>query len=236
MSRFILIPTLLASLVACESVDSSSVLTDGMYADMTATADGSGSSVVVAVLKVGGATSNTYVTIEGDDLLQAAVGETTEDMEMHTLGEYRDYSSTFAVDAEDSLFTVAFIRTVDAGAPASTMSLPAAFDLSGPASEDVIPRDQDISFSWSPSGSSDNMSYRVTGECFFDAYVQVDGDPGTAVIPAGTLEPVDEENPAACEATLTLIRARPGSLDAGFGEGGTTNGRQVRSLTFRSDP
>lgn len=236
MSRFILVPTLLSALVACEAVDSSSVLTDGMYADMTATADGSGDTVVVAVLKVGGATSNTYVTIEGDDLLQASAGETVQDMEMHTLGEYRDYSSTFAVDAEDTLFNVAFLRTVDAGAPSSTMSLPAAFDLSGPAPEDVISRGEDFSISWSPSGSSDSMSYRVTGECFFDAYVQLDGDTGTATIPAGTLKPVDEDNPAACEATLTLIRARLGSLDAGFGEGGTTNGRQVRLLSFRSDP
>lgn len=236
MSRTLTLSAALLLLSACEAVDSSSVLTDGMYADLTAAADGSGQTLVKAVLRVGGATSNTYVNLEGDDRLTATAGETTLDLEVNALGDYRDYTATFDVEAEDSLFTVAFLRTVDEGAPASTMTLPAPFALAGPAAEDVISRQADITLTWEPAGTNDAMSWRVNGECFFDAYGQVQGDPGTVVIPAGSLESVNEDAPTACEATVTVWRSRAGALDPGFGEGGAVFGQQLRQLTFRSDP
>ena len=57
------LPLLLLGLVACESVDSTAVTTAGVYADITAMADGSGSTRTTAILKVGGATSNTYLDL-----------------------------------------------------------------------------------------------------------------------------------------------------------------------------
>jgi hypothetical protein len=64
----------LAPLVACEAVDSEDVLTSGMYADLAVTNTGSNTRAA-AILRVGGASSNTFVELTGDDSLTLRIGE-----------------------------------------------------------------------------------------------------------------------------------------------------------------
>ncbi|MCB9796949.1 MAG: hypothetical protein H6741_30060 [Alphaproteobacteria bacterium] len=223
-------------LVACESVSSSDVLTSGMYANLSVTADGSGTSRALAILRVGGATSNTYVDLTGDDTLTVTVNEESQEFSRQALGDYIEYIADLDVDAAGTEFTIGLNRTVDEGAPASTMTLPEPFALSGPQEGGTMSRTADLTFTWEPSGESDAMSWSLSGDCFFDEVGSLDGDPGTVVVPGGTLESTDEDSPAACDAKFTLTRARTGSLDAGYGEGGKAEGLQERVVEFRSDP
>ncbi len=227
----------LASLVACEAVDSTDVMTDGVYADISAEAEGDGSTRTSAILRVGGSTSNTFLELVESDSLTASTGEDSQTMIDQSIGDFHAYVAEFDVDAEDTEFVVAFDREVDESAPNTVMSLPAQFDLTGPEEAVTVSRSQEeITISWEPSGSDDEMLWSVTGDCFFDADGGVDGDPGTVTVEAGTLESTDEDEPATCEATLTITRSRVGSLDENYGEGGTAFGRQVRSVDILVSP
>lgn len=227
----------IASLVACESVDSTDVLTSGVYADIAATADGSGTTTASAVLRVGGGNSNTFLHIDGDDEVVASQGEDSTAMSEIEFGNYYSYVADFEIDAEDTEFLVGFNRTVDEGAPATSMTLPPLFELSGPEADiTVAASDEDITISWDPADSADDMSWSIDGDCIASEGGTVDGDPGIAVIEAGTLEWWDEDEPATCEATITVTRSRAGSLDEGYGEGGTAYGRQQRSVSLLVAP
>lgn len=239
MSR--MIPALaiaLAALVGCESVESTDVLTSGLYADLSATADGSGTTRTEAVLRVGGGTSNTYLALAGDDTLSAleTASGTKITLDEHNLGDIYHYWADFDVDAEDSEFVISFERTIDDGAPDSNMTLPAPFDITGPDADANHSRAADLTVGWEPSGSADPMAWEIVGECFHAASGTLSGDSGSVVVPAGSLQPFDGEDATSCEATLTVSRARAGNLDPGYGEGGKITGRQVRQIKFRSDP
>lgn len=226
----------LALLAGCESIESTDVLTSAIYADLSATSDGT-STHALAVLRTGGATSNTFVNLEGDDVLTVtAEGETQELLESY-VGDIYAYDADFDLSAQDTEFVFSLDRSVDAGAPDSRCSLPAPFEPTAPAAGEVYSRgQQDLTVSWTPSGEADEMRIVVKGDCLWQHVVAVDGDPGTAVIPAGTLDSLNEDDPQSCDATVTVQRLRFGTLDAAFAQGGTIYGVQAREVTIRSDP
>ena len=227
----------LATLVACESVESTDVMTSGVYADIEAVAEGDGSTRASAILRVGGADSNTFLELVADDSLTASTGEETQELIEQSIGDYFSYVADFDVDAEDTEFVVAFERTVDEGAPNTTLSLPALFDLTGPEEGVTLSRsEEDITITWESSGTEDEMLWSASGGCFFDASGGIEGDPGTFTIEAGTLESVDEDEPETCEATLVITRSRVGDLDPGYGEGGSVFGKQMRSVDILVSP
>ena len=61
-----------ALLVGCEAVSSQDIRTGAIYADVVVESEGAGSADVHAVLRLGGATSNTFVDLEGGDRLTVA--------------------------------------------------------------------------------------------------------------------------------------------------------------------
>jgi hypothetical protein len=228
---------LLLPLVACASVESKNTLTDGLFADLTATAGGTGTTRAQATLRVGGGTSTTYVELVQDDVLTVTSGEVTETLLVMSLGDYYTYGADLDGDAEDTPFSFAFTRSVDAGAPESTTSLPAPFTLTGPNADAVFARATDpLVVTWGDAGSADAMQVTVSGDCIFDHFVAVEGDPGTVTIEPGTLRPIDEETPQSCAAKVVVERRRDGTLDAGFGEGGVIYGAQSREVGIRLDP
>lgn len=228
---------LFAPLAACESVESKDTLTDGLFASLTAVAGGTGVTHASATLKVGGATSNTYVELVEDDVLTVTSGELTETLLAMNIGDYFTYGADLDVDAADTPFTFAFTRSVDAGAPESAVSLPSPFAITGPAANSVFSRAADpLVVTWGDANSPDAVQVQISGDCIFDHFVAVDGDPGTLTIEPGTLLPVDEENPQACAAKVVVERRRDGTLDAGFGEGGIVYAAQVREVGIRLDP
>jgi hypothetical protein len=223
----------------CEAVDSQDVLTSGVYADLDVTASGTGLSVVQAVLRVGGKYSNAYLSLSGDDTLTATVDGETRTLYEVSLGEYREYATDFQTDAADTAFQISFDRTVDPGAPDSQLSLPAPFELTGPADGSTFSRNSDdLLVEWSESGSSDSMRWEATGDCIDYASGNIDGDEGVQSLEAGTLESSwsdDEADEAgSCTVTLTLWRSRSGTVDNGFGEGGEARAHQVRTIEFTS--
>jgi hypothetical protein len=227
---------LLSLLAACESVDSSDTMTDGIYAAFTATSDGAVTQAQ-ATLRVGGATSNTYVELVDGDILTVTDGVNSETMLPSNIGDYYTYLASFDSIAEDTPFTFAFVRTIDAGAPESTASLPAPFALTAPEADSVFSRADDaITITWDPSASADDMSLTLTGDCIFTHSTTLTGDPGTYVIDAGSLDATDEDNPTSCDAKLTVERRRIGTLDPAFGEGGGIYAAQARTVEIRIDP
>ena len=225
---------LVLALVACEDVESDAVLTSGMYARLQVVADGGGTSQAIAVLKVGGATSNTYVELTGDDALFATTGEVEEEMVEEQLGDYHRYVASFDSAVDDAEYVVAFERTVDEGAPDSAMELPTAFEIDTPAG--TFSRAADITLTWTPSGTADNMDLYVDGDCILPYTRELEGDPGTLTIEAGTLLAVDDEAQASCDVTYTLDRWRAGTVDTAFGEGGDAAGHQQREVGVLTAP
>ncbi len=225
----------LSPLIACESVSSTDVLTNGMYANLEVSADGSGTSRANAVLRVGGGSSNVYVDLVEGDTLTVKQGEDTVELEKSSVGDFREYNAEFEVDEEGSAFDFAFTRDVDEGAPSSIVVLPAKFEITAPEVDATISRAEDLTFTWD-GGSDDAMRYNMDGDCVFSEGETLEGDEGTYTIPGGTIESVDENDPETCSIELVLSRVRAGDVDAGFGEGGSAEGVQVRRLKFVSAP
>ena len=123
----------LLPLVACESVESKDVGTDAMSAQIEVISADGASTRVNTTLRVGGLTSNTYVQLTGDDQLTADDGTGPIEMSYLSIGDYWTYIADFSVAAADTNFAVALVRSLDDGAPSSTATLPAPFDLTAPA-------------------------------------------------------------------------------------------------------
>lgn len=224
-------------LLACENVESEDVMTSGVYADISATADGTGSTLVKTSLRVGGGMSNTYLELMGDDKLTAFQDTTEKLMGVKKLLGAVWYEASFDVDAADTPFKVAFTRSVDDGAPESTMTLPAPFALTAPAANTEFSRaSADITVTWDASGTSDKMHLTADGECIQIWSKELDGDAGTAVIPHAEIVAHEQQEATTCEITLTLGRRRTGDLDANYGEGGTVLGIQQRTVKVKSAP
>ena len=230
------LPLLLLGLVACESVDSTAVTTAGVYADITAMADGSGSTRTTAILKVGGATSNTYLDLIEADTLEATQGEETQTMSKVSVGDYREYIADFNVDEVDTEFAIAFLREVDEGAPSSVVSLPAKFEITEPASDATFSREtDDITIAWDVTDGAP-MRADITGDCFYVDDIDIDVDDGTVSFAAGSLEAYEDQEDETCDAVISVWRTRVGDLDPSYGEGGVANGVQVRTVSVLSGP
>lgn len=222
--------TLVLSL-ACADVESGDVLTSGMWANISVTADGGGTSQVATVLKVGGADSNTYVELTTADVLTATLDGEEQILTEEELGDYHRYVTTFQSDQAGLPYTIAFTRSVDEGAPESVVELPEPFEM---LEVDVSHFDatQDITIEWEPSGSGDFMELSAEGDCIWPYHQDLEGDTGVAVIEANTLEQIGDELDVSCEVTYTVMRWNNGDLDPGYGDGGIATGRQVRERAY----
>lgn len=239
MNRIISLATTglaLAGLVACENVDSSDVLTSGVYADITARASGDGETLVKTTLRVGGAASNTFLDLVDDDKLIATQAEQVEEMERKTLLGSVWYQKSFAIDAADTAFKVAFERTIDEGAPDSNLTLPAPFSVTSPAAATDFSRSaDDIVLSWDGSGTDDLMVLNIDGGCIKIFHKELAGDTGSYTVAHDEIELArDAEEGDSCDVTILLERRRAGQLDPGYGEGGQITGIQSREVKINS--
>jgi len=218
---------------ACGTESSGSLLTSGMSAEMSAQAGSNGTTTVTAELFAGEPIQLIFVDLAPGDQLIAHHGSMSQTMEKEQLLTIVEYSATFDSAVAGDSYSVELMRSIDHGAPSSSMTIPTSFDLD--PVEASSSRAADMIVSWSPT-SSDAMSWQITGDCLTTANGTVQGDPGMATIPAGALQPVMGQGSNSCTATLTVSRAHAGSLDPGFGDGGGTQGMQVRTATFTSAP
>lgn len=236
-NRTLAIPFLtLPLLVACESVDSTDVLTSGMWADFSVTANGDGTSLTSATLKVGGDLSNTFVDLEEDDTLTVTSGEETKTLVERNLGDIYWYDTSFDTEAADTEFVFAFVRTVDDGAPASTITLPAPFAISAPTAAYIVKRGVDpLIVEWTPA-STDTVIVNVSGDCIDPVDETLSTDSGAYTFAAERIVTREDHETDSCEGTVTITRRRVGTLDPAFEEGGRVVGEQVRTVKIRLDP
>lgn len=219
----------------CAKTQSDDLLTKGIYADLSAHATGTGSTTVYATLYVGSPVNLNFVELAGEDQLIASHGSEHKAMSQTELLNIVSHSAVFTTDDEGTQLAIAFTRAVDAGAPSSTMTLPARFTLG--AAPSTASRAAAVTLTWSPAGTADAMGWDATGPCIANAHGTVAGDPGSVTLPAGLLVKPQGQNVAdSCMVSFTLSRARPGALDPHYGQGGTISASQDRSVTWMSMP
>lgn len=227
------------ALAGCLSVESSSINTQGMHADFTVEADGTGQSLASAELTVGGDLSNVYVDLTGGDQLVASEGQVSRVMTRHNdvIGRVW-YEAVLPTDAEGTEFDIALERPAGAGvsAPGSAAVMPAGFDLSAPAPGTSQSRGTALTVAWQP-GRADFMAIEVSGFCIAPAVFGVPPGATSYTIGASQLHVLDGQPPNdSCDIDIVVVRSRAGSVDPAFGEGGSFEARQVRSVTVVSVP
>jgi hypothetical protein len=229
--RFALLPAALMALACTESVESTDVKTTGIYPEIEVVADGSGSSDVTVRLKVGGDDSNTFLGLKGEDTLEVSV----DDGDPKTMDQSgNEYRASFNVDAEGTAFTIAFLRGEDDDdAPASTVIMPAPFDMVVAVTE-ASRADDAVDYTWDPVGDG-NMATRLSGNCIY-SLTDTTPDDGTSSIAAGEIEAPSSKMDDSCTLSLELTRSQSGDIDSAFTEGGSIVARHVRSDSFTSAP
>jgi hypothetical protein len=249
-----------ACIQTCESTASSSVMTSGTRAQMTAVADGSGVTEVGVELMVGGPLSNVYLSLDGDDRLVAKLGEQQQALTRRTdvLGRVW-YVGSIEGDRGDDDVVVSYQRKVDSGAPSSVVRMPAGFDVLSPQPGMRVSRgNDDLVIAWDVPSPTDVMEVSLEGSCIPRHSKRIEVDKGQLLIPKGTLgppsaaamqpmEPADKGGAKAepqpvqvaepeCRVTARLRRRADGKVDPGFGQGGSFTAEQTRQVTFVSTP
>ena len=236
MKRVILI-TLMGIATGCTSVKSSAVNTDGMYAKISAIADGEKTEVEV-VLTVGDAYSNTYVELDGLDSLEASDGATSEELRHFAFGTYHSYSADFDEMEAETEFTISFTRDSETSAPASVATLTDAFVISNPT-DSVHSRSDDLHIpgGWTSADMYNfEMYIKLSGSCIYDISTttenyQLEGGFAGYTISASEFDVAGEDDSIECEVTLLLERRSKGTLDPAFGAGEIYGGyRQTMNL------
>jgi hypothetical protein len=226
--------------VGCQSVDSTSVFTDGIYADVSATATGDGTTLVRTTLYLESPSTLNYIEIEGDDILSVygPMGEEKTMRESDFLN-MTSYSATFNIDTENSEFIVGLSRIIDVSAPNSRVSLPAPFEIDTIAVAEFSRATQNIVITWDGADSSDDMDYSIDGTCidYVFGVIEVDpitgNDPGVLSVPGTDIQVAQgEPADATCPVTLTLTRSREGMIDENYGHGGDAFAYQTRAFSF----
>jgi hypothetical protein len=216
-----------------ETVDSQNIKTQGIAAIISATAETDAETRLIATLKVGGDESNTYVDLSGGDSIFALSGDKRVEMQAQDTGVYEAEFNTAAADTE---FVVDLQRADDDDAPASRGTLPAPFTLTIGASS--VSRAADLTVTWTPSGSNDDVRLELNGSCTFLETIDVPGDSGTHTIAANTLKPTGsmDQPPPTCDVNVTMTRSRRGTPDSGFDSESSFVLKQTRVGKFTSTP
>lgn len=226
-----LIP-LIALLTACGTSDSGSLLTTGISAELSAVTTGDGSTRVVAELFEGSPNQLIFVDLQAGDTLVADVNGQSMTLSKVQFVTIIDYEAVFPTGNAGDEFNIDFQRTVDAGAPSSTATLPAAFTLDPIATS--YSRTAPITITYGPSGTADTMGWQASGDCIQVITGALPSDAGSFTIPANML--MATAGATNCTVTLSVTRERKGSLDSHYGKGGSIFGQQVRTTTITSTP
>jgi hypothetical protein len=218
---------------ACSATMSSSeVRTSGLIALIDVTAERNDAALVSADVMVGGERDTTRVVLEdGDQLFAEVAGDKRE---MSSVGN-GSYQAEFPRCAGE--FVVSLSRSDDRAAPRSVGSMPPAIELASSFGERSLSRAKDdVTLSWSPSGSDSDVSIELEGDCVRDEQLRVEGDPGRYVIPAGTISAWHMQEKETCNVALRLVLTRKGTTDPALSSDSSFQLRQVRATRIVSAP
>lgn len=222
-----------------EDAKSEDIRTSGIYAGMDVTAGAADSSKIDLYLKVGGRSSNTYLTLTNGDqltaLLNGSVSKTlTKSVngvgETHYLTTFSDASAGMA----SSSYVISFNRTTDEDALNSTVLMPAAV-ANLAIDKSTFSRSTDaVTLTWTGTDNTKQLALNIAGDCINTTEFSV-VDLGSYVINAGTLMPSGSPS-VNCVVSFKLGRTQSGTIDSAFGEGGNIRATNSRSIGANSTP
>ena len=232
MKRLVWIALLVSG---CVKTDSQDVTTHGIFADIGAQANGTGTTTVHATLYFGNPIDLNFVDLSGTDALIASNGAQDKVMTETTILNVVSHTATFSTDADGAQFVVDFQHSIDGGAPESIATLPAKFAIE-PTSANVS-RGSPLTLQWGPAGTTDPMTWDASGDCIELATGAISGDTGVVTLPVATFKKrMGTMIADQCNVTVSITRTRDGVLDSHYGKGGNVSGKQTRSVTFNSTP
>ncbi len=221
----------------CQKVASSSVKTSGIYADLSVTASGTGAAEVRAALRVGGPLSNTFLDLDAGDSLSAAVNGSTYPLaRTAAILSAVSYIASVPVETPGTVFVIAFSRASEVSAPASSITLPAAFTISAPVASSSASRAANLDIKWNAAAQGDLIDLRITGPCVTPLTKLSQTDSGQITVTTADLKALNGKETSSCEITVELSRKKAGIVDPAFGSGGTAFGIQKRSVKLTSTP
>jgi hypothetical protein len=197
---------------------------------------GDGATTVAEATLLSGDTLMDHFALGMGDSLTASKGMAVP-MMASGMGMTLKYDASFpGMDADGTVYTIAFMRTADGGAPKSIATMPAPLAISMPADSASFSRGMsDIVVSYAPSGSTDPITWSIEGPCVKATGMQpVTGDSGNFTIGRGGLR--DAGPGGTCAATLTVYRTRMGTIDPGFGKGGKVTAIQLGKVSISTKP
>jgi hypothetical protein len=171
------------------------------------------------------------VDLSGGDRIFAVANGKRIEMDSQGSGTYE---VDFNTAAADTAIVVDLQRENDDAAPASTGALPGPFSFQVPNMS--TSRAQNIDITWSPSGSKDNMSVKLSGTCIFNRTIAIPGDTGTHTISGGTLVSTNTDKPETCDVNVEMVRSRSGTPDTAFDPDSSFVLTQTRTGKFTSAP
>jgi len=223
--------------IACSSIKSSDLETSGIYANYTVSTSDDMTGSATAVLRAGDATSNTFVQLEAGDAITAVTEAESVPLAEAAIGDLYSYIGAMTAIPAGTTVTFDFERAAGTSAPASTVTMPDAFTLTGPVADTIYSRASDpIVVNWDPSASNDAVEVELEGNCIEDTTVAMEGDPGTYTFNVGSFDVPDGQEDTSCDGTVTVRRTRSGTLDAALTSGGTLLAVQQREVDIRLDP
>lgn len=231
--RTLLVLTVALASVACSATTSSrNIRTGGLVALVDVTARDDQQSVVSTQLVIGGASSNTYVVLEGGDRLYAETNGDKREMNATSDGEYEAKFSR-----AEGEFVVSLNRDVDTAAPKSSGTLPAPFQITSDFGDAPLSRRKDkVELTWTPGGSGADVTVKIEGDCIHSQEYKVGGDPGNFTIERKTIEAWKSDVKKACNVDVEIIHLTRGTTDAAFDSDSRFELRQVRRTRFVSGP
>lgn len=214
-----------------ETTSSSNIKTGGIAALIDVYADDDTTATVHVELKVGGSSSNTYVALEGGDSLTATAAGKTKTLTSVDTGIYE---ADFSGVEGGTEFQVTLDRPDDTTASDNSGTLPDPFTLDEPTS-DLSRMTDDLTLSWSPADTGDDMHVDIDGSCIFH-YSHSMADTGSFVVDAGKLDSTGGDKPETCNLTAHVERSKDGSADTIFDPESYFTLHQRRSAKFTSNP
>jgi hypothetical protein len=218
---------------ACSATTSSrNIRTAGLVALVDVTAHDDSHATVSTALVIGGASSNTYVVLEGGDRLYAETNGDKREMNATSDGEYEA-----KFDRAEGEYTVSLTRDVDATAPKSSGTLPPPFQITSEFGDDPKSRkNDDVSFTWTPGSSGSDVEISIEGDCIHSETYKVGGDPGNFTIEKRKIEAWSSDKKKNCNVAVEIIHTTHGSTDPAFDTDSRFELRQVRKTRFVSGP
>jgi len=237
---------MVGGLSGCGSTQSENVKSKGISAQITVTADSAGKVTVNTSLFVGSGLGATSLRLSAGDALKATANGAMQVLTENTtlFGEV-GYTTTFDHIDPGTVTVVSLERKDDTSCPNSRVQLPDAFTVTAPSQGQIFNRFDIMSVNWTPPVNiAGNMYVDFLTTCTSKQggiVIRSNGfsrsDSGATTIPVVDLFPdLEFDTTKDCTSKMEITRSVVGTLDPGYGEGGSIKGVQSRTVSLILKP